>query len=64
LQLLSNSSGSEYAIFLEGESNFLAATKESPSTQYTDLVEEADYLEDLKYDWEYTLKQWISNHNH
>jgi hypothetical protein len=64
LQLWSNSSGSEYAICLEGESNFLATTKESPSTQYTNLVEEADYLEDLKYNWEYTLKQWTSNHNH
>jgi hypothetical protein len=64
LQLWSNSSGSEYAIRLEGESNFLATTKESPKTQYTDLVEEVDYLEDLKYDWEYTLKQWTSNHNH
>jgi hypothetical protein len=64
LQLWSNSSGSEYAICLEGESNFFATTRESPSTQYTDLIEEADYFEDLKYDWEYTLKQWISNHNH
>jgi hypothetical protein len=62
LQLWSNSSGNEYAICLEGESNFLAATKESPSTHYTELVEEADYLEDLKYDWVYTLKQWTSNH--
>jgi hypothetical protein len=64
LQLWSNSSGSEYAICLEGESNFFATTRESPSTQYSDLIEEADYFEDLKYDWEYTLKQWISNHNH
>jgi hypothetical protein len=64
LQLWSNSSGSEYAIRLKGESNFLAATKESPSTQYTDLVEEADYLEDIKYDWDYTLKYWTSNRNH
>jgi archaellum component FlaC len=64
LQLWSNFSGSEYAIRLEGESNFLAATKESPSTQYTDLVEEAAYLEDMMYDWEYTLKHWTSNRYH
>jgi len=62
LQLWSNSFGSECAIRLKGESNFLAATKES-LTQYTDVVE-VDYLEDIKYDWDYTLKHWISNRYH
>jgi hypothetical protein len=64
LQLWSNSSGSEYAIRLKGESNFLAATEESPSSQYTDLVEEVDYLEDMRYNWGYTLKHWTSNRYH
>jgi hypothetical protein len=64
LQLWSNSPGSEYAIRLKGESNFLAATKESPLTQYTNLVEEADYLEDMRYNWGYTLKHWTSNRYH
>lgn len=64
LQLWSNSSGSEYAIRLKGEPNCLAATKESPSIQYTDLVEEADYLEDMRYNWGYTLKHWTSNRYH
>ena len=63
LQLWSNSSGSEYAIRLEGESNFVAA-RLWPLAQYTDLVEEADYLEDMNYDWDYTLKHWTSNRYH
>jgi hypothetical protein len=64
LQLWSNSSRSEYAIRLKGESNILAATNESPSIQYTVLVEEADYLEDTRYNWSYTLKHWTSNRFH
>jgi hypothetical protein len=64
LQLWSNSSSREYAIRLKGESNILAATNESPSIQYTVLVEEADYLEDTRYTWSYTLKHWTSNRFH
>jgi hypothetical protein len=25
------------------------------------LLDESDYLDDLKYDWKYTLEQWIDN---
>jgi hypothetical protein len=65
IQLWSNASTSEYALRLDGESGFLAATNEDkPMTQYTDLLEEVDYLEDLKYDWNYSLKQWISGHHY
>lgn len=64
LQLWSNSSRNEYAIRMEGESNFLATTNGSSSTQYTDLVEEANYLEDMRYNWDYTLKHWTSNRYH
>lgn len=64
IQLWSNSSNSEYAIRLERERGFLTGTTENLTTaQYTDL-EEVDYLENLKYDWKYTLKQWISNRYH
>ncbi len=65
IQLWSDSSNSEYAIRLKDEPGFLAGTTENVTTvQYTDLVEEVDFLEDLKYDWKYTLKQWISTRYH
>ena len=37
----------------------LATTNQD--AQHTDLVEESDYLEELEYDWEYTLKHSINN---
>jgi len=66
LQLRSDPSRSEYAICLEGFINTLATTSENMSkrSQYTHLIEESDFLEDLQYDWKYTLKHWISNRDH
>jgi hypothetical protein len=64
LQLWSDSSKNEYAIRVKGEPNILAATNESQLIEYTVLVEEADYLEDMRYDWGYTLKHWTSNRFH
>jgi hypothetical protein len=66
IQLWSDSAASEYAIRLDGESEFLASTSEgTPNIQYTNLLEEVGFFEDLKYDWNYTLKQWIGNrHNY
>lgn len=66
LQLRSDPSRSEYAICLEGFTDTLAATCENMSkrSQYTHLIEESDFLEDLQYDWKYTLKHWISNRDH
>ena len=56
IQLWSDPSASEYVICLDGESGVLAGTTANITTaQYTNLVE-VDYLEDLKYDWKYTLK--------
>jgi hypothetical protein len=62
IQLWSDPDASEYAIRLDGESEFLVSTSEDrPNIRYTDLLEEVGFLEDLKYDWKYTLKQWIGN---
>ncbi len=63
LQLRLNPSRSEYAICLEGFTDTLASTCEymSKRSQYTHLIEESNFLEDLQYDWKYTLKHWISN---
>jgi hypothetical protein len=61
IQLWSNNSKSDYAIKLKGGSDFLAATKDTPE-KYTGLVEESDYLEDVQYDWNYTLIHWSDNH--
>jgi hypothetical protein len=59
IQLWTNQDQNQYAIRLEGKSDLLATTNQS--AQYTDLVEESDYLEDLEYDWDYTLKHCINN---
>jgi hypothetical protein len=59
LQLWTDSDQTEHAITFEGKSKLLAATNQN--AQYTQLVERSDYFEELEYDWEYTLKQWIIN---
>jgi hypothetical protein len=62
LQLWTNQDHNQYAIRFEGKSDFLAATDRN--AQYTDLVEQSEYFEDLKYNWDYTLKYWISRITH
>jgi Icc-related predicted phosphoesterase len=62
IQLWSNNSKTDYAIKLKGKSDFLAATRRGITEQYTDLVEESDYFEDIQYDWNYTIRHWIDNH--
>ena len=66
LQLWSDPSRSEYVICLEDFTDTLAATCENVSkrSQYIHLIEESDFLEDLQYDWKYTLKHWIGNRDH
>jgi hypothetical protein len=65
IQLWADPDASEYAIRLDGESELLASTSEDrPNIQYTDLLEEVGFFEDLKYDWNYTLKQWIGNRHY
>jgi hypothetical protein len=59
IQLWTNQDQNQYAIRLEGKSDLLAATNQN--ALYTELVEESDYLEELEYDWDYTLKHSINN---
>jgi hypothetical protein len=59
LQLWTDADQTEHAITFEGKSKLLAATNQN--AQYTQLVEQSDYFEELEYNWEYTLKQWINN---
>ena len=59
IQLWSNESKTNYAIKLSNQGEFLVATS-SPTEKYTDLIEESDYLEDIQYNWEYTLSHWIN----
>jgi hypothetical protein len=49
IKIQSNNSKSDYAIKLKAGSDFLAATKDT-TDEYTDLVEESEYLEDVQYD--------------
>ena len=62
LQLWTNPNQDQYAIKFEGKSELLAATDQK--MKYTDVVETSDYIEDLEYDWDYTLKHWISSTAH
>jgi hypothetical protein len=65
IQLWSNPSMTEYAIRLDSESGLLETTSEDvASSRYTNFLEEVDYVEDLKYDWKYTLKHWITNRHY
>jgi hypothetical protein len=59
IQLWTNQDQNQYAIRLEGKSDLLATTNQD--AQYTDLVEESDYLEELEYDWDYTLKHYTNS---
>ena len=59
IQLWTDKDQNQYAIRLGGKSDLLATTNQN--AQYTHLVEESDYLEELEYDWDYTLKHCINN---
>jgi hypothetical protein len=59
IQLWTNQDQTQYAITLEGNSELLATTDQN--TKYTELVKQSDYLEELEYDWDYTLNHWINN---
>lgn len=68
LQLRANFDKTEYAIYLKtnnqtnnsNNDKLLVATNHSKDTRYTELLDESDYLEDLKYDWKYALYHWIN----
>ena len=47
----------------DDSSELLVATNYGRRIKYTKLLDESDYLEDLEYDWKYTLQQWIDNNN-
>jgi hypothetical protein len=38
-----------------------SATRIKNNIQYTRLTEESDYLEDIEYNWNYTLMHWIND---
>jgi hypothetical protein len=65
MQLWSDQSGKEYAIRLQEDSYITPPSMKSATTiknniQYTRLIEESDYLEDIEYNWNYTLMHWIN----
>ncbi len=76
LELWTNADKTEYAIYLTSNTNnknsnknsyrhsndeLLINTNRDGNLLYTQLLDESDYLDDLKYDWKYTLEQWIDN---
>jgi hypothetical protein len=74
LQLWTNADKTEYAIYIISNSNksnkyghrdtndkLLIETDHNGNVEYTQLLDESDYLDDLEYDWKYTLEKWIDN---
>ena len=74
LELWTNSDKSEFAIYLKNNSdkinknasrdtnyNLLVATSHNRNIEYTELLDESDYLEDLQYNWKYTLAPILSH---
>jgi hypothetical protein len=72
LQLWTNADRTEYAIYVEksksdktsgsGNNNnnkLIVQTNNDGNIKYSRLLDESDYLEDLEYDWKYTLEHWI-----
>ena len=73
IQLWTNKEKNEYAIHLildgdarfgrereKREEKFIAST--DPKAEYTHPVAETDRFEDLKYGWEYTLREFVDNY--
>lgn len=63
IQIWSNANGSEFAIRLNTDimDSFRAVTKQKE--KYIRIVEETEYMHDMKYEWDYTLKYWVDTHH-
>jgi|SRR5690606_9527042 len=59
IQIWSNKVGNEFAIRLDRDIDFHAMTR--PGEAYVKVVDETPFFEDMKYDWDYTLRSWIEN---
>lgn len=56
IQLWSDAHRKEFAVKLSNHPDFKAAS--NPAAKYTELVDEAEYLVDLEYDWQFLLDHW------
>lgn len=61
LQLWSDAHGKDFAIRLSNESDFKVVS--NPAAKYTKLVEEAEYFNDMDYDWKFLLEHWVGVKN-
>lgn len=63
IQIWSNANGSEFAIRLSTDiiNSFRAATRHRE--KYDRIVDETEYMHDMKYEWDYTLKYWVDTHH-
>jgi hypothetical protein len=51
----------EFSVRLSNDRDFRAVS--NPAAKYTELVEEAEYFSDMKYDWKFLLGYWTSVRN-
>lgn len=61
IQFWSDARGKEFAVRLSNEPDFRAVS--NPVAEYTKLVEEAEYLSDMDYDWKFLLEYWTGVKN-
>lgn len=61
LQLWSDASQENFAVRLSNELSFRAAS--NPDASYTVLVDEAEFFDDMEYDWNYLLTHWTGVKN-
>lgn len=63
IEIWANSNESEFAIRLDSDDFFRAKSNSAMADkQFTKMVETIDFLDDVKYYWEYTLEHWIEKH--
>jgi hypothetical protein len=60
IQLRSDKTGSEFALCIsDAQGTILAST--NPKASYVRMVEEVEYIEGQKYEWEFMLERWVES---
>lgn len=60
IQLRSDKTGSEFAICIsDAQGAILAST--NPKASYVRAVEEVEYVEGQKYEWDFMLEKWVES---
>lgn len=58
IELWINEDGKSFGIKLAGEQEFKAVSGRNPSN-FIEIVDSSTFLEDVNYNWYYTLSKWV-----